>query len=270
MSYDSFPAIHKSPPSHIIAPLSSAVRIPIHNDVRISQSARQLPESIRVPDKDFHLRPLTETSRISLYSHAPEQIAEFIRSVLPKSFIPLTGEQQVAITIYNWMRSQHDVNPEDTNLLLEYFHVFDQLFFRGALRGLCFIQLLPFDPDSKGQEVLGDFTSHRCSGFNDRDFDRAFEGRIRIGNLKNDKDFSNGEARLHQHLGTLLHEALHAIFEIYCCFSCSNCKRHDIETLGELGHGKQWQETAELIEESTASLHKGRLDLNISYSVAQG
>jgi hypothetical protein len=105
----------------------------------------------------------------------------------------------------------------------------------------------------------GDFCSHRhYQIWTPRP---GFEGRIRIANLKEKEKYSNPEVRLHHYLGTLIHEAIHAMFEFYVCYKHRRCKSRERKYLDRDGHGKLFVEVAVRIEDATETLHKGCLSI---------
>ena len=63
--------------------------------------------------------------------------------------------------------------------------------------------------------------------------------------------------RLHNRLGTLLHEMCHAFLKAYTCRSCS---MHD-SCIGPLGHGRAWQMLAKKIEQVATVVLGGTVDM---------
>jgi hypothetical protein len=249
------------------APSPRTVRTIFHNGVPLRQLARVHPYCIRPFLSGYHHHPVTDpTGRpptLYLYSHTPEQVAEAIEYFLPKSTDTMIQKQLEAMRTYERMRRRPVANPESANLLLQYLHIFDRLFFRGALKGLCCIEIVKELPGA-----VGDFTSHKNMEFND--FHRVFEGRIRILDLTNDPLYLDAKDRLQSYVETILHEALHGMFELYSCWKCGNCKSNFRNALGRFGHKGPWERSAELVEEASTMLYRGRIDLEIITSVAFG
>jgi hypothetical protein len=167
------------------------------------------------------------------------------------------------------MRNQPVSNPENPHLLLEYLHVFGHLFFFNTIKDICYIQVVRSLPSG-----YGDFIGHAIKGFGE--CDPTFEGRIRIlerrGTAPSPHDplhdyQKSPQNRLHDCLGTLHHEMLHAMFALYTRRSCPSYSDRFAESIGLGGHKHAWAGTARFIEDCTGLLPKGRLNVRIKSSI---
>jgi hypothetical protein len=195
-------------------------------------------------------------SSIKLYSHTAENIARAIMSTLPDRQNIRASFQVDATETYRHMRNENIDNTEDPALLATYLHLFDQIFFFGALENHCYLEVVSTLPP----EVLGKTIRHReprrVNGH-----ERLYRITIQIldrsgrGELKN----KSPQERLHNYLGTLLHEALYAVFDRYISRDHAKCKSNYQSAVGEHGHKYCWKQTAELIEKATLSLPMGQI-----------
>ncbi|KAH6682730.1 hypothetical protein B0J14DRAFT_646963 [Halenospora varia] len=73
---------------------------------------------------------------------------------------------------------------------------------------------------------------------------RSDEVTIKLFNSDDPRlPFETPEDKLRGYLGTLLHEMIHAFFQLYSC-GCSICKREAFERYGRSGHGWHWIDVA--------------------------
>lgn len=77
-------------------------------------------------------------------------------------------------------------------------------------------------------------------------------------------------SQLRKYLGTLLHEMVHAVFQLFCCRTCEPCRTRRKDEVGTSGHSMMWQKLAISIEDTlnNCSHFAGGVafDLNRSYS----
>jgi hypothetical protein len=200
-----------------------------------------------------------------LYCHKPSQVASAILLFLPdmenlrKLGVSEIDKAFLQLRKYEELRQRPNQNPEDTSVLAEYLHLFDEMYFCGALANLIYVEVAPRGFEGLETTDYGDFCSHRDGGLWTPHVD--FQGRIRIGDLKEQKRFSDPETRLHHYLGTLLHEAIHAMFELYVCYGHRRCRSREIRYMDWDGHGKLFTKVAARIEVATEILHKGSLSI---------
>jgi hypothetical protein len=69
-----------------------------------------------------------------LKSHSPEGVAIAVQYYVAQPPNALTKVQCEALSTYHSTRARTDIDPEDPDLLLKFFSVFDDLFFRGAIK----------------------------------------------------------------------------------------------------------------------------------------
>jgi len=175
--------------------------------------------------------------RFSLYSHKPSQVASAVLFFLPGPMVRVSeiDDAFVHIKWYEEMRKRPNQNPEDPGLLSEYLHLFDNMYFCGALGNLLSVEIGQRGFEGMGKKDFGDLIIRK--GRSDWELPTGVEGRLRISNLKDLKRFSDPDVRLHHYLGTLLHEAVHAIFDPYVCIKHRRCKLLERECLDIDGHG---------------------------------
>ncbi|KFY01641.1 hypothetical protein O988_02622 [Pseudogymnoascus sp. VKM F-3808] len=223
-------------------------------------------------DKEFHGKPLEiYNGRPGLYSYKPEQVSSSLIEYIQHLHNPdeMETEQKEnhsqGLGLQQWksLESGEHKNLGIGELLRLYAKCFDLLFFGGLLKGFYRISFL----DST---IMPPFTwGQCCSGWK---FKHGFEIEIRISNMRHIESFQvlDEPAQLRKLLGTLAHEMVHAVFQLYCCRTCDPCIVKESRKVGPSGHSVLWQELAISVEDT---LNKcplftggGAFDLNRSYS----
>jgi hypothetical protein len=236
----------------------------IHNGKILSKTENYPRSQTRPPvTGEHHTTPGDRTHRdgtfykqLHLYSHTSEQIVAAIKQYATQPPPFCINIQNDAILEYQKLRSRSEQNPDNPAVLLEYLNLFDDMFFMGGLKKLCYIEV-----HSVLEGRWGDCTSHQHQP-HFLTFRYPYEIRIRMRNLREHPKYRDPQVRLHNYLGTLLHECIHAIFGLYVCWSHQECQSHARESQGLRGHMHAWQDIAALLEDNTAKLPFGRLFLN--------
>jgi hypothetical protein len=129
--------------------------------------------------------------------------------------------------------------------LHQYSECLDDLFFGGLLKGFYKIR---FVDDAKVLlEKWGSCDAHMHSSF---PYSHGYELHIDIVNRTHAHSFRclDRPSQLKNYLGTLLHEMVHAVFGLYCCYDCSLCVTRFKDEVGTSGHSMAWQKLAMSIE----------------------
>jgi hypothetical protein len=174
----------------------------LDDEPRAAQSGTR--PSVRSP----HLRRIINITRPNEKKRRPKFYLSCHKFFLPekgnllKRGISEIDKAFVSVRKYEELRQRPNQDPENANVLLEYLHLFDKMYFCGALGDLVYVEVAPRGFDGLEMNDYGDFCSHR-------DYQiltprPGFEGRIRIANLKEKEKYSDPEVRLHHYLGTLI------------------------------------------------------------------
>lgn len=207
-----------------------------------------------------HIHVMTGKFRAlaALYSHRPQDVANAIISYLndpPESSVQY---REGLMAAYQALRSDADPDPESPELLNQYAKIFDGLFFFGSVWGFCSFEVVSELPD--GIQGVGLATSPRpykgCIVETERECTIMLLNRS-LGPF----EIKDPYERLRKYLAVLLHEMIHAMFNLYVCFSCDECVKETWALEGMTGHGEAWQEVALLIEERCEELLDEDLDL---------
>jgi hypothetical protein len=111
-----------------------------------------------------------------------------------------------------------------------------------------------------GDDLLGDCTCASTSG--DEDIPDGYACVIRIAKPHETRVPVVGDPHMIHYAETLLHEMLHAYFDIYVCRHNKACDQESDSMVGRGGHQKSWQEAALIIERSTTRLLGYRFDMD--------
>jgi hypothetical protein len=129
--------------------------------------------------------------------------------------------------------------PEDWLNFLPYFLFFDKIFFFSAIQDNCgFSFVHPPLTDWGGNILHG-----KC-----RPLDDDFKPTNTLSSWLVSLVEMDGKLRLHSYIEILLHEMLHAYFQIYVC-RCLSCEKRNDIFLGLTGHGYAWQLAAIQLED---------------------
>lgn len=84
-----------------------------------------------------------------------------------------------------------------------------------------------------------------------RPFEHGFEIQISVTNKRRSESFRSLDkpSRRRNYISTLIHEMVHAVFQLYCCQTCTPCNDRYINEVGTSGHGMPWQKLAISIED---------------------
>lgn len=107
--------------------------------------------------------------------------------------------------------------------------------------------------------LWGDCTCTNTSG--DEDIPDGYACVIRIAMPHETRVPLTGDPPMIHYAETLLHEMLHAYFDVYVCRQHGACNEDYLEMIDRHGHQKSWQEAALIIERSTKRLLGYRFDM---------
>jgi hypothetical protein len=167
------------------------------------------------------------------------------RNAEPDKYL-LSKRQKDAVERFNYQGSWNLAQPDNLEDLNKFFNLFDDAYFGGLLKGYCRLETIS----------SSDSTQRRFGGHWDGTCQPYWPGEERDSRYALDKPFIVLTMRRHEddrfesiknHLEVLLHEMVHAIFDIYTCRCQNGCKqRHAREGGG--GHWVEWQAAAKSIE----------------------
>ncbi|KAL2063308.1 hypothetical protein VTL71DRAFT_5113 [Oculimacula yallundae] len=196
-----------------------------------------------------------EVRKLLYAGHSAAQLGMIIQSLVRRRGINLTPRQLSARSCFQSATAlllNLPTEPlEDERILIQYFDIFNGVFFFGALK-FC---KLRFEDDD---ENLGS-----CAGGGECLQERIhipdnFACLIRIRPMIS--EFPNRESRLKEYMETLLHEMLHAWFSLFTC-RCETCNEATDNILGPSGHADGWQLASLAIQEASWPLLGTALDL---------
>lgn len=189
---------------------------------------------------------------IKIFGHRCDDVARTLVNAITS---PQTSQRRKAVDIFKRLRDSYDPScDDDDDVLFDLYEIFDQIFFLGALRNLRTVEIVHH---LRMDDALG--TTTAANKGDQWNIFEDFACMIRIRRLpksgcKSRKyKFANG--RLGSYVETLIHEMLHAFFNIYTC-RCEGCTNSskDFDHFGNTGHGLPWH-TAALAFERFASIN---------------
>jgi len=201
----------------------------------------------------------TRIDLLEFAGHIPEQLNFTLKRFAERRGACRTRCQVAAISRFNIaIKEQSHQILEDNCLLMEYFNIFDQIFFFGCLKGLVNVE---FKLEMTNRDDFG-ICAHQHHDLASRQtIPDNFAASISIRNLSRDPNYSPQRTRLEKYLGTLLHEMLHAYLGIYMCDCCPRCHQLSDRIMGTSGHGPTWHEAAFALEQATHPLIGRKLEL---------
>jgi len=167
-------------------------------------------------------------------------------------------------------RQTRVVPPEDTKLMNKYFKAFNRIFFFGALT----TDRYSYRLERNVPGIRGATSDVRLdhAGAVEHHSPKSIKC---ITALYKKPDTTDESLRLKGYVETLLHEMLHAFFNLFTCL-CETCmgmtekeRREKTKTAGASGHGMPWHMVAQRIEEFVKSRLKCELDLDREWIMAQ-
>ncbi|KAF5868344.1 uncharacterized protein Bfra_007542 [Botrytis fragariae] len=208
------------------------------------------------PQRDYLLgrllfrRPLT-LNRLKVFKHRPVSLVGAVwKYINPNSKLsPLQEDAVEKWKVIDILHTPNQLRLVSTKIILEkYFHIFDDLFFRGTLNEyVTLITSLPGDslPGCQGH------TSQESKAVYRRGKKDVIECRFRPRStitifVGPEVEPLNGE-KLKKLFGILVHEMCHAFFHIYSCVGRC-CNHGSLEQLGTRRHGVMFQELAFYIQ----------------------
>jgi hypothetical protein len=181
------------------------------------------------------------TNQLKLSRHSPLDLAERVKEWSGRRDHNLNPRQRATMGHYRTAQifsTRNTGNYKEEDILEAYFKLVDDLFFGGTLAAYCKLNLIPTPRfENGGHHKMGD-----CQKNTTEDFFGYIEKTCCIIRIWTRHDIADHRARRLAQLGTMIHEMIHAYFQIY---SCENqvC-RDKLEHLGKTGHGFAWQDAA--------------------------
>ncbi|RDL40276.1 uncharacterized protein BP5553_00255 [Venustampulla echinocandica] len=183
----------------------------------------------------------------------------------------VTSKQALSIFQYqneprfDLSKDMRDVPDEEVIVL--YFHLFDDMYFFGSLAPRCDIILAPEEAKDLGYN--GKHESYKMWNIKRNNFIcirpyRRKRSEITLYRRETETPFR--WQRLHMYLGTLLHEMTHAFFMLWAC-KHKDCGAGTWEKMGLYGHGCLWQDIA-LALEMAVKEYPICLDLTLTREIA--
>ncbi|KUJ08848.1 uncharacterized protein LY89DRAFT_676741 [Mollisia scopiformis] len=201
-------------------------------------------------------------SNIAMLCHTPDELVQAIQQFTKQDDTVIPGleamQEHYSLAFQN-QQNDHRCPAEDLDQLSFYFNIFDRLFFFSSLQNLCAIRLKSIEGHHAGQ-----LDSHRSNWRTEVPPTHAC--LITISDLTTTKPPLPYQKRMKKYLGTLLHEMLHAYFEVYGCMCTEVCTWRYNTLVGI--HGSSWQDAALAIENATCRLVGERIDLGRVDSLA--
>ncbi|CAD6448985.1 730e182c-5cea-4ebb-9b80-1091c2f04903-CDS [Sclerotinia trifoliorum] len=214
------------------------------------------PKADKLSTRLFFRRPLT-LNNLKLFKHRPSSLVGAVWRYIEPTGPNLSDIQKEAIMRWKEIDILNSTNPYQLspieNVLEKYFHIFDDLFFRGALKN----HVILIISTTCAATIPG------CKGHTSEDsnvvFQRAKNGQLQcrfnpistITIYINEKLEPMSGKVLKGLFGVLVHEMCHAFFYIYGCVG--NCCRDGSLDLGTRGHGIMFQEITFNIQIMAAS-----------------
>ena len=211
-----------------------------------------------IADGDF------ECGRLKPLSYSPEAISDALFKYISPGrchdWSKFSVRQRRAITKFQGQGTWNLGNPDNIDDVKKYFEIFDDAFFGGLLKGFCKLELV-LEPWIFRR--LGIKTGGYCTRYNPgkaRDPRYQLEKpHVVITLVEYVKLFRTchpckATARIEEYLVCLLHEMIHALFDIYSCQCENGCKQKTLRQATPGGHHMPRQFAAKAIE----SVNSGR------------
>ncbi|TEY73108.1 hypothetical protein BOTCAL_0083g00210 [Botryotinia calthae] len=194
----------------------------------------------------FFRRPLT-LNRLKVFKHRPTSLVGAVwKHINPDSQLsPLQKEAIEKWKVIDILNTPNQLRLVSTKTILEkYFHIFDDLFFRGTMTE--YVTLATSLPGNTLPGCQG-HTSQESKAVYRRGRKDVIQCRFRPMStitifLGPEVEPLNGK-RLKKLFGILVHEMCHAFFHIYSCVGRC-CNHGSLEQLGTQRHGVMFQELA--------------------------
>ncbi|KAF7877431.1 hypothetical protein EAF04_001108 [Stromatinia cepivora] len=223
------------------------------------------PKADKLSTRLFFRRPLT-LNNLKLFKHRPASLVGAVWRYIEPTGPHLSDIQKEAIMRWKEVDILNFTNPYQLSpiekVLEKYFHIFDDLFFRGTLEK----HVILVTSHSPAATIAG------CKGHTSEDsntvFKRAKNGQLQCRfnpvstiTIYIDEELEPISGKVLKGLfGVLVHEMCHAFFHIYGCVG--QCCNEGSLTLGTRGHGVMFQEITFDIQTMAAS--KSVLGFNLN------
>jgi hypothetical protein len=158
----------------------------------------------------------------------------------------LSKRQKDTVERFNYQGSWNLAQPDNLEDLNKFFDLFDDAYFGGLLKWYCRLETIS-PSDSKQRHFGGNWDSI-CQPYwpeEERDSRYALDKPFIVLTMCRHDDDHFESIKIH--LEVLLHEMVHAVFEIYTCRCQNGCKQRDAREGGGR-HCVEWQAAAKSIE----------------------
>ncbi|CZR58069.1 uncharacterized protein PAC_07959 [Phialocephala subalpina] len=223
-------------------------------------SAKNFHDPPSIPRGDFEL------GRLKSLSYSREAITTaMIAHLHPGRYYPedkLPPREKQALERFKYQGSWKLGNVDNIEDLTEFFDLFNDMYFNGLLTGYCKLVLIRAGTLQK--RFLESGLIGRCEpSFPKEGRDPRFQPEKVMCTLsiaiEDDRRVLRQEKgswkRIQDRLDTLVHEMLHAMFDIYTC-RCEKGCRQKLEGEGGGGHHVAWLAVAKAIERKDADGHR--------------
>lgn len=213
------------------------------------------------PIIDFRVLNGTYYGDMTPLGHSPMEVSRAVINYIQGATVCPTNAQLVALERFHRtsLARLHDHDPDSDGVIEQFFRIFDDLIFRGALRHRVNWTFIHEHEVNPLKPTLGTCWGNRVDP-------GTWAGTVRADIKITRRLQVNLTERLVAYLGTLLHEMAHAIFCIYCCLCHDQCRWQVYFTEGPTHHGAVWQDMTQAIEDGVYELLGIRVDLGIWYS----
>lgn len=220
-------------------------------------------------NKEHHHRRINTDKLLKTLEHAftpnrhnASHLADLLIHFSKRRNEQLTTLQKLSLHLFHSERAydlRDAAEAPDGKVLAAYFELFDRLFFFGSLNGLCAITRSPrisskndFDGRTFYKENMGENNTPGA----------VFRGDLICDIIISTQDLPSRYERLRRYIGSLLHQMLHAFFQLWTC-PRPHCF-DKVYTNGEHRHWRIWQEVAFALEDAARDPSLLNLDLYLN------
>jgi hypothetical protein len=192
----------------------------------------------QAPDK--RLQPLAYTQKQAL-----DRIELIVNNFSASGYRKKAAEEWTRKELNNFEFQVKYHSPESSACLRPYFDLFNRMFFDESLaKSVCTFEMV-----HRGDRrwMLNSCARHFYGSAKQLIMPESpVHAKVKILLFENPK--RSKSTRLQSYVGALLHEMIHAYFQLYTC-SCRKCVDEERPLRGVTGHGIAWQRAAKVIED---------------------
>jgi hypothetical protein len=211
-----------------------------------------------IPLEDF------QAGYLKPHSHSREEISDVIIKHVSRRAEDITTRQREGLARFKYQGTWSLAKPENLQDLKKFFDIFNDVYFNGVLTGYCQLEALEENTVTSrlGFYCLG-YCQTKCAGYvsDPRFKTEKPSSSIIISNRR----WGQATSRIEQCLEILIHEMLHAIFDIFTCYCDYGCLDRFSRKYYTSGHDVYWQATAYAIEKADA-VGGNLLGLNLTWN----